>query len=338
MMNVAIIGYGNAVLNYHLPYLEKKENIIVKYIFRREEDREREGTEHENWYPTIIFTSNLEEILQDSEVDLVVICTHVDSHVEYATAVLEHNKNVLVEKPFAPTIEEANQIFDLAKSKGLIAMANQNRRFDGDFLTLKKVIESGKLGDIIEIQSHYDYFAPQFIKKGSFGMLYGLAVHTIDQIISLYGKPDDIHYDVRSAFYPGESDDYIDIDFFFGRTKVTIKCSVSVKLEHPKFTVHGNKGSFIKYSSGHQKKNPDGATHVSFETEEEDNWGKISYFDEHGVEHNEKVQSEVTDYGLLYEKLCQSIKNGDEKPVTDEEVITVLKILEDGLTMAKNAK
>lgn len=338
MMNIAIIGYGNAVLNYHLPYLDRRENINVKYIFRREEDRVREGTDHESWYPSIQFTTDLNEILQDSEVELVVICTHVDSHVEYATAALKNNKHVLVEKPFAPTIEEANQIFELAKSKGLIAMANQNRRFDGDFLTLKKVLESGKLGNIVEIQSHYDYFWTQHIKKGNFGLLYMLAVHTIDQIVSLYGTPEGIHYDVRSIYYPGESDDYIDIDFFYGRTKVTIKCSLSVKLAHPKFTVHGDKGSFIKYSSGHQKKNPNGPTGVSFEPEAEDNWGKVSYVDDNGVEHNEKVQSEVTDYGILYEKLYQAIKNNGEKPVKDEEVVTVLKILEDGLAIAKNAK
>jgi predicted dehydrogenase len=338
MMNIAIIGYGNAVLNYHLPYLERRENIHVKYIFRREEDRVREGTEHESWYPSIQFTTDLNEILQDSEVDLVVICTHVDSHVEYATAALENNKHILVEKPFAPTIEEANYVFELAKSKGLIAMANQNRRFDGDFLTLKKVLRSGKLGNIIEIQSHYDYFMPQYVKKGNFGFLYGLAVHTIDQIISVYGEPDDVHYDVRSIYYPGESDDYIDIDFYFGRTKVTIKCSAAVKLEHPKFTVHGDKGSFIKYSSGHQKKNPNGPTTVSFERETENKWGKLSYIDDHGIEQNENVPSEVTDYGILYEKLYQSIKNEGEKPVKDKEVITVLKILEEGLSAAKKAK
>lgn len=179
---------------------------------------------------------------------------------------------------------------------------------------------------------------PQFIKKGNFGFLYGLAVHTIDQMVSIYGKPEDIHYDVRSIYYPGESDDYIDIDFYFGRTKVTIKCSVAVKLEHPKFTVHGDRGSFIKYSSGHQKKNPNGPTQVSFETEPESNWGKLSYVDDNGVVQNKKIQTEITDYGILYEKLYQAIKNEGEKPVKDEEVVTVLNILEDGLAAAKNAK
>jgi len=335
MLTIAFIGFGNAVVNYHLPYLERKENIRIKSIYRREEDRIGD-TEREGWYPSIQFTTNLQEVLEDPEIELVVICTHVDSHTEYARKALEHNKHVLVEKPFAATVEEAKEIFDFAASKGLIAMANQNRRFDGDFLTLKKVIESGVLGQIIEIQSHYDYFSPQYINKG-FGMMHGLAVHTIDQLYSLFGKPKKIHYDVRSVYHPGESDDYIDIDFHYGQLKTTVKCSLAVKINHPKFVVHGDKGSFIKYSSGHQQKNENGPTKVSFETEEESNWGTLSYVDTNGVEHQEKVKSEVTDYGILYEKLYQSIKQKTEKPVKDEEVLAVLQILNDGVNAAKNA-
>ncbi|WP_246145219.1 Gfo/Idh/MocA family oxidoreductase [Oceanobacillus sojae] len=334
MLSIAFIGYGNSVTNYHLPYLEKRESINVKYIYRRAEDRIHEGIEHENWYPDINFTSDLDEILNDKEIELIVVCTHADSHAEYARTALQNNKNVLVEKPFASTLDEAKEIFELAKSKGLIAMANQNRRFDGDFLTLKKVLDSGVLGNIIEIQSHYDYFRPEKIQKG-FKTLHLLAVHTIDQIISLYGNPDRIYYDVRSIYCPGESDDFTDIDFYYGtQMKATVKCSNSVKIEHPKFTVHGDRGSFIKYSSGHQKKNPDGATKVSFIQEPENNWGKISYFDENGKEVNKSIPSEITDYAILYEKLFDSIRNGTEKPVKDDEVLTVMEILNNGIKEA----
>ncbi|SHS64270.1 putative dehydrogenase [Mycobacteroides abscessus subsp. abscessus] len=335
MLTIAFVGFGNAVVNYHLPYLERRDNIKVKSIFRREEDRLGD-TERETWYPSIQFTTNFQEVLDDPEIELVVICTHVDSHAYYAKLALENNKHILVEKPFASSVDEAKEIFDLAKSKGLIAMANQNRRFDGDFLTLKKVIESGVLGQIIEIQSHYDYFQPQHIQKG-FGLIHGLAVHTIDQLYSLFGEPKKIHYDVRSVYHPGESDDYVDIDFHYGLLKTTVKCSLAVKINHPKFVVHGDKGSFIKYSSGHQKKNPNGPTQVTFETESESNWGQLSYVDTNGLEHNEHVPSEVTDYGILYEKLYKSIKLGDEKPVKDDEVLAVLKILNDGVHAAKNA-
>ncbi|ETT38809.1 oxidoreductase [Paenibacillus amylolyticus] len=335
LMNVAIIGFGNAVVNYHFPYLDKKENIRVKMIYRREEDRVGD-TERESLYPEITFSTNIEDILQDDEIELIVIATHVDSHVEYAKLALERGKHVLVEKPFASTSAAAKDIFELANRKNLIAMANQNRRFDGDFLTLKKVIESGKLGNIVEIQSHYDYFHPQYARSG-FGLLHGLAVHTIDQLISIYGVADRIEYDVRSLIAPGESDDYIDIDFRYGRMKATIKCSLLVKIEHPKFIVHGDRGSFVKYSSGHQTKNGDGRTRVSIEAEPENNWGTISYVDDEGTSHTEKVPSEATDYGVLYDQLFQAIRHNGDKPVKDEEVLYVLDILHDGIEAAKRA-
>lgn len=336
MLKIAIIGFGNAVVNYHLPYLEGREQIQVKTIYRREEDRVGD-TEREGYYPGITFTTILNDILHDPDIELIVVATHVDSHIEYAKLALEHDKHVLVEKPFASTSAEAKEIFELAERKHLIAMANQNRRYDGDFLTLKKVIESGKLGNIVEIQSHYDYFHPQYSRKG-FGLLHGLAVHTIDQLISLYGEADRIDYDVRSLVAPGESDDYIDIDFRYGRMKATIKCSLLVKIEYPKFIIHGDRGSFVKYSSGHQSKNVAGPTSVSYDIEPETNWGSLSYVDEKGESHTENVPSEVTDYGMIYEKLLEAIRHHGEKPVKDHEVLYVLDILYAGVEAAKKAR
>ncbi|CAM4180490.1 Gfo/Idh/MocA family oxidoreductase [Saccharibacillus endophyticus] len=333
MLNIAIVGFGNAVVNYHLPYLEKKENIKVKTIFRREEDRVGD-TEREAYYPEIIFSTDFDDVLHDEAVELIVVATHVDSHLHYAKLALEHGKHVLVEKPFAATSAEAQEIFDLAKQNNLIAMANQNRRYDGDFLTLKKVIESGKLGHIVEIQSHYDYFLPQYPAK-DFGLLHGLAVHTIDQLISLYGPADSVHYDVRSLVAPGKSDDYIDIDFRYGRMKATIKCSMLVKIEHPKFVVHGDRGSFVKMSSGHQSKNGEGRTTVDIKPEPESNWGTLSYIDDEGSTQTEQVPSEATDYGLLYEALLRAIRGKGDKPVKDEEVLYVLDVLSNGIEAAK---
>lgn len=334
MLNIAFIGYGNSVLNYHLPYLARMNNICVKKIFRREEDRQNDR-ETETWYPAITFTSQLDDLWDDPEIELIVVSTHVDTHAEYAIGALQHGKHVLVEKPFANNTTEAQQVFALAKEKGLIAMANQNRRFDADFLTLKKVLESGKLGNIVELQSHYDYFMPEKVKPG-FGKLYGLAVHTLDQVWSYFGKPDRVVYDVRSIYFPGENDDFVDIDLFYGVTKVTIKCSDFVKKTPAKFSVYGDKGCFIKNSSGHQHKNPHGPTTVSFTPEAQENWGELYYRDESGNDCHERIPSEVTDYGLLYQALYQSIRHGADKPVQDDEVLGVMGLLEQGMVAAKN--
>lgn len=329
MLTVAYIGFGNSVVRYHLPYVARRKDIRVKSIYRRLEDRTGD-TEREAYYPSIRFTSDLDEVMKDDEINLIVVNTPHDSHVYYAKLALANNKHVLVEKPFASTAQEAKEVLGLAKAKGLIAMPNHNRRYDADFLTVKKVIDSGVLGDLVEVESHYDYYRPDKMHKG-LGMIYGLAVHTIDQIISLCGVPEKLHYDIRSIAFPGEADDYIDIDFHYGSYKAIVKTCCAVKIDYPRFIVHGKKGSFIKAGMGHQSsiKPVPGPVHISFEVENEDNWGQLSYFDRDGVEHNEKVPTEVGDYGILYDGLYKSIMNGEEKPVKDEETIAVMKILEE---------
>ena len=170
----------------------------------------------------IHYTDKIEELYNDSEIDLVVICLRSDLHYKYAKEVLEHGKNCLVEKPFVETLEEAQELFRLAKEKGLIVQPYHNRRFDSDFLTTMKVIESGKLGEILEIESNYDYYraeVPENVKeydgKQANTFLYGHGTHVLDQIISRYGNPDKVHYDVRQLLGTNRMNDYYDIDLFY---------------------------------------------------------------------------------------------------------------------------
>lgn len=135
VINCAFIGFGKSTTRYHLPYvLNRKDSWHVAHIFRRHAKPEEQAP----IYSHIHFTSDLDEVLNDPDVKLVVVCTHADSHFEYAKRALEAGKNVLVEKPFTPTLARAKELFELAKSKGLTVTPYQNRRFDSCFLTAKK--------------------------------------------------------------------------------------------------------------------------------------------------------------------------------------------------------
>lgn len=334
---VAYIGFGNSVCRYHLPYVEKrKDKIKVKYIYRREEDRIGDE-ERETWYPDITFTMDINQVMNDPEVNLIVVNTPDKFHVYYTKMALDHGKNVLCEKPFALTAKEAQEVFDYAKSKGLVAMANQNRRFDADMRTVRKVIDSGVLGEILEVESHYDYYRPSIADRKGFGILYGLAVHPIDQMIGEFGIPKHITYDCRSIDHPGESDDYYDIDFFYEHMKAIVKTSYYVKLDYPRFIVHGRKGNFLMPSLGHQSSlsNKPGPVEISFEPLPEDKWGTISYIDDNGNDITKKVPTEIQDYGMIYDNLYDVIFEGKEKVVKDEEVVFVLKVIEEAMQVAK---
>ena len=159
MLTIAYVGFGVSVREYHIPYVENRDDIRVKYVFRRQEDI-AQYAEYEPFYPEIRFLTDFDAVLEDPEVDLVVVSAPDAFHVSYAKQILNAGKHALIEKPFAPTAAEAREVFALAREKGLICMPNQNRRFDADFLALKEVLSSGKLGELVRLESHYDYFRP----------------------------------------------------------------------------------------------------------------------------------------------------------------------------------
>ena len=338
MITVAYVGFGVSVREYHIPYVENRDDIRAKYVFRRAEDI-AQFEEYEPFYPEIIFTTDFDEVLRDPEVDLVVVSAPDRFHMPYAKQILNAGKHALIEKPFAQTAAEARECFALAKEKGLICMPNQNRRFDADFLAVKEVVESGKLGELVRLESHYDYFKTNGWYD-HLGTLYNLGVHTVDQVISLLGMPDRTNLDVRSIHHPGVGDDYYDLEFFYGNCKASVNTSMCVLIDYPRFTLHGTKGSFtlppVIHNSG--KKKVVGRHVVSTEPAPEDRWGTLVYMNEAGEKITEKVPVGCAHYERIYDSLVDAIENGAEKCVKDEEVVKVLEILEEATEVAKSWK
>lgn len=335
MITVAYVGFGVSVREYHIPYVENRDDIRIKYVFRREQDI-AQFADYEPFYPEIMFTTDFQDVLKDPTVDLVVVSAPDAFHVPYAKQILNAGKHALIEKPFAPTAKEAQEVFDLAKKKGLICMPNQNRRFDADFLAVKDVLASGKLGTLVRLESHYDYFKPNGWYD-HLGTLYNLGVHTTDQVISLLGMPDRVHCDVRSIHHPGVGDDYYDLEFFYGNCKASVNTQMCVLIDYPRFTLHGTNGSFtlppVIHNSG--KKKVVGRHKVSFAPAGEDRWGTLVYKDADGQTVTEKVPVGCAHYERIYDNLVDAIEHGAEKVIRDEEVVRVLEILEEATEVAK---
>lgn len=133
----------------------KNRNTYLTFFIRSKRDKKMAIE-----LPATAYTENIHTILQDEEIKLVSICTPPSTHYELAKICLENGKNVLVEKPFCETVEEAEEILQLAKENNLVAMPYQNRRFDSDYLTLAQVLDSGVMGEIIEAELHFDRFRP----------------------------------------------------------------------------------------------------------------------------------------------------------------------------------
>ena len=161
-LTLGFIGNGKSTNRYHLPFvLQRKDKLAVKTIYQR-------NLAKQEWerLPGVNYTDDLEALLSDKEIQAIVITTPIEAHYEMIRKVLEAGKHCVCEKPFLATSAEAREMFDLAKAKGLMLQCYQNRRFDSDFLTLQKVIESGKLGDILEVENTYDYYRP-YVPEGA---------------------------------------------------------------------------------------------------------------------------------------------------------------------------
>lgn len=332
---IGYIGNGKSTNRYHLPFvLQRKDKFEVKTIYRR-------NLAHDSWdyIEGVHYTDSLDELLNDDEIDMVVICTKHDSHFKYAKMVLEHNKHCLVEKPFMENSAQAREIFEYARSKGLYVSAYQNRRFDSDFLTVQRVIESGKLGELLEMEMHFDYYRPEVPEgahefKPEDSYLYNHACHTLDQVISYFGRPDKIHYDVRQLLGEGRMNDYFDLDLYYGLLKVSVKSSYFRIKERPSFVVYGKKGMFIKETKDRQEEclkmfyMPD---HEDFGKDRPQDYGTITYFDENNDYHEEKVKTVDGDYARVYDSVYEAIVNHKEKFIKDEETILQMEILEEGI-------
>ena len=188
MLTIAYIGNGKSTNRYHLPFAQTRADFRVKTIYSR-------GASVWPRVDGVGYVNDLNAVWDDPEIDLVVVCTHTDTHAQFAREALARGKHVLVEKPFTLTPEEARELFALAERRGLFLACYQNRRFDSDFLTTQMVVASGVLGDLLEVEMHYDYYrpevpthrVPEFSVASSF--LYGHGVHTVDQVLSWFGHP-----------------------------------------------------------------------------------------------------------------------------------------------------
>ncbi|KAI3473751.1 hypothetical protein Pfo_031483 [Paulownia fortunei] len=166
-----------------------------------------------------IFTTDIEDIVTDDSLDLVVVVTPSQSHYQVTKQLLQAGKNVLVDKPMAASVEEAEELVKLATENNLFLMPFQSRRFDSDFLTVQQVISNGYLGRLTDLEVHMDHYRPldgQLEGAAIDGSLFGHGVHLIDQVVSLFGSPQAAVYDLRATrVLESHLDDQIEVNLFY---------------------------------------------------------------------------------------------------------------------------
>lgn len=327
-INVGIIGFGAAGRVFHAPIiLSIKQFRLSKVMARRTEQRATvpEGVQ---------IVDSADEIIKDPEIDLVVIATPNESHYTLAANALSNGKNVVVEKPFTVTSEEALSLLNLAEEKERVLSVHHNRRFDSDFLTIRKLLSDKKLGRILRYEAHYDRFRLN-IKQGwresdipGAGLLYDLGSHLIDQALALFGTPSAVTCFLRRERPGAIADDAFDLVLEYDDLNVTLHSTMLARNDGPRYVIHGDKASFVKYGIDPQEEILKAGNKPSdfavWGREDDSMYG--DFIDNNLV--REKIVSECGDYRQYYSNIYHSIMEKTEPAVTAKDGFNVIKIIE----------
>jgi scyllo-inositol 2-dehydrogenase (NADP+) len=340
MIKVGLIGYGMSGSVFHAPFFKAGKVWKVTRIVTSRKDK----AEVEN--PGAKAVDSAGEVFADPDIDLVVIATPQAMHYEMAKMALLAGKHVVVEKPFVVHAQDAEELIRLAKEKGLVLTVYQNRRWDADFLTIRKLVNDGTLGDIYYFEAQYDRYRPEVAnrwqdqdREGS-GTLYNLGSHLIDQAVALFGCPDTVDADVDIQRDGGHAPDYFHILLGFGKRKVVLRSSYMVMKPGPRFQVHGTGGSFLKYGFDPQEdalaagKSPDGP---DWGREHEDLYGELTV-EENGKPVSRKIASVPGNYGEFYRLLADAVSGNGEVPVKPEDAAATIRIIELAMQSSREKK
>jgi len=250
-IQVALIGYGGAGRLFHAPLIVGVPGLQLQCIVTGQSQ-----TVAHDW-PAVKCLPNADKVWSDQTIDLVVIATPNASHFELAQAALKAGKHVVVDKPCTVTLAETEALLALAHTQGKVLTVFQNRRFDSDFLALQQVIQSGALGRLVEVNSHFDRYRPVVPTRwreqslpGS-GLWFDLGPHLLDQALALFGLPDALLLDQANVREGAQVNDWFHAVLRYTTRhhglRVVLHASTLVADLGPRWAVHGTNGSFTKF-------------------------------------------------------------------------------------------
>ncbi|MBW7848497.1 MAG: Gfo/Idh/MocA family oxidoreductase [Bacteroidales bacterium] len=327
-INTVIVGFGLSGSVFHASFIHHHPAFRLHGIVTSAEAAAQS-------YPQAVIYRSLEAALSDPEVELVVICSPHTHHVQQATLALEAGKHVVAEKPVGLESHEVELLGQLATRQQKLLVPFHNRRWDGDFLTLKDLLSRDLLGTPLDFESRFDRFAPtvtrahwRYQDKQAGGTLFDLGPHLVDQCLVLFGMPLSVHATLLNHRNFKQNNDGFDIRLFYPNLVASLKAGVFVRSPGPRFQLHGTKGSFVKYGLDSQE---------SFLRDQKDDRPPIAsgrnlmqrsilITDDTGTA--KKYPVLPGRYMTFYDQLADAIKQNALPPVSVEDAIAGLKIIE----------
>jgi len=329
-----ILSFGMSGRIFHAPFVHAHEGFMFKAVLERNQKNAAQ------YYPDVVSYDRMEDLLNDEEIDLIIVNTPNHLHYEQAKQALQAGKHVLVEKPVTANVAQLLELFDIAKAQNKHLLVYQNRRWDSDFLSVKDVIESGRLGTLIEAHFRFDRYKPLLSPKAfketagtpASGLVYDLGPHLLDQVISLFGKPLTSHKVTASHREGSEVTDYFSYQFTYPhQLTVYVTSSLLVAQPLPSFVLHGTAGTYIKDRCDVQEAQLDQSmkpTDLQYGIEPDGCEGQLTLMGVNNEKTVEKVAPQQGNYLNLFEAVYHTIANGALYPITDEHIAWQVELLE----------
>ncbi len=326
MIKVGVIGYGYSAKTFHMPLIKTSKSLELAAISSSQ--KETVGVK----YPHVSIFETAQGLITSGNLELVVITAPNDVHYQLAKQCLENGINVVLEKPMVTTSLEAEELVNIAKERSLILSVFHNRRWDGDFLTVKKLLDNNLIGDIRFFESHFDRFRPTVRQRwreqpgqGS-GIWFDLGSHLVDQAISIFGSPEAITARCLPLREGSKTTDYFHVLLHYKNLEVVLHASSFSAAPNNRFRVEGTKGSYVKYGLDPQEeqlKNGITPNQSSYGVEIAEHYG-IFYSDSS----SELIETKDGCYHQYYSGITEAIQSGGSNPVNPEDIVEVLRILE----------
>jgi scyllo-inositol 2-dehydrogenase (NADP+) len=328
MIRVGLIGFGLAGQAFHAPLINVVPGMELACIL------DRSGALARRKYPDVRVVRTLDELLADEQIRLCVIATPNPSHFQLAQRCLLAGRDVVIDKPFTTTSAEAVKLIEIAEERGRLLTVFQNRRWDGDFLTVRKLIAEGALDRIVSYESSYDRFRPvrkpeswrERNEPGS-GVLFDLGSHALDQTFVLFGAPQAICADVFSEREGAVVDDAFFLRLEYPGMHAVLRSSMLACAPGPRFAVHGTGGSFVKYgvdAQEHALRQGILPTGLEWGENPESEWGTL--YSPSGA--TQKVKTEPGDYRCFYSNVRDAMVDGTPLAVPAREALRTMRALE----------
>ena len=330
MIRVGLVGFGLGGRVFHAPLISSVEGLELAAVVERTANRAAER------YPGITTYRTLDAMLADPSLGLIVISTPSGTHFDLALQALKAGKNVVVDKPVAVTSAEGAELMHLAAKKNLLFAPFHERRWDGDFLTLKKLLAESALGRLAHFATNYDRWRP--VTRAAWkedpaqggGLLLDIGTHLVDQALVLFGKPQAVGAEVLRERPGNGSDDSFTLRLRYPDLSVTLSGNCLASLARPFYYLRGTKGNYWKWGLDLQEAALSKITRIDSKTwglEPAANWGTLSVDVDGGIV-TRPVETIPGDYRLYYATVRDALLGKSQAPVAAIDAWRVARLLE----------